>query len=251
MLTFDGHCPHCGSDKGFNTFGMSYYIIGDRDYGNFPLDEKEKRLKAAKETMDLPFDRRHDDLYMQTSFSLAGECRKCHKPIVATCSSLQKDANRIQAIINSEKETMPFPGMVESIHPQPTPPYSHPSLPDKVNETFVALQDMITEKKPAHMIITGCRAVLEASVRTLGGGKEGDTLHTRIIDLFKKGAITESLKDWAIIVKNFGNDAAHEMKGTEAEAKELVNFTKIFLQFTFEMPAIIKSLQSKGGNSPS
>lgn len=244
MLTFDGQCPHCNSDKGFNAFGMSCYIIGDRDYGKFPLTEMEKRLKDAREYLGRE-NSEQDDLSAQASFSLAGECRKCHMPIVATCSALRKDAMQLYGCIASSKKTMPFIGVVEAVYPAPTPPYSHTSLPDKVQESFIALQKMLMEKKPAHLIIMGCRIVLEASVRELGGGKDGDTLHRRIISLFEQGIITASLRDWANVIKNFGNGAAHKMLGTEEEARELVDFTKIFLQFTFELPATIKAMQSQ------
>lgn len=247
MFTFDGHCPHCDSDKGFNAFGMSYYIIGDRDYEKFPLDELQKKMKQAKETIDLPLDKTHDDLFVQTEFSLAGECRKCHKPVVATCSALLADAKKLHTCVADSEETMTFPGTVDAIYPQPVPPYCHPALPEKVNETFIDLQKMIRENKQPHMIIMGCRAVLEVAVRQLEDEEtkqKNITLHQRILDLFQKGIITVSLKDWAIKIKEYGNGAAHEMKGTPEEAKELVEFTKIFLLFTFEMPATIEALRS-------
>lgn len=247
MITFDGTCPHCGSDKGFNAFGMSLYVIGDRDYEKHPLTESEKKLKLAKECMDegagLPAYVHNNDLYIEADFSLAGECRKCHKPIVATASALRQKTKELYPCVYRDKETMPFPGEIIAIYPQPTPPYSHPSFPEKVNETFIALQDMIRENKPAHMIITGCRQVLEASVREIDIKGVG-TLHQRIKKIYDDGLITRSLFDWAMIIKDFGNGAAHEMLGTPEEAKELVEFTKIFLQYTFEMPAMINALKS-------
>lgn len=243
MVTFDGQCPHCGSDKGFNAFGMSLYVIGDRDYEKLPLNELEKKLKYASDYLGVPTSKEHNDIYKQANFSLAGECRKCHKPIVATCSATRTEALQIYGRINSCKETMSFTGAVESVYPAPTPPYTHPSLPEIVQRAFVDLQKMIVEKKHPPFIIMGCRQVLEASARALGAGKDGDSLHRRILELYEQGLITASLRDWAMIIKTHGNDAAHEMIGTEEQAKELVSFTKVFLQFAFEMPATIKSLQ--------
>ena len=245
MITFDGQCPHCGSDKGFNAFGMSLYIIGDRDYEKLPLNAEEKSLKSVIDDYGHPIRDAHSELFSQADFSLAGECRKCHKPIVATCCATRKEALQIYGKINSCKETMSFAGAVESVYPAPTPPYTHPSLPEIVQRAFVDLQKMIVEKKHPPFIIMGCRQVLEASVRALGAGQDGDSLHRRILALYEQGVITASLRDWAMIIKTHGNDAAHEMKGTEEQAKELVNFTKVFLQFAFEMPATIKSLRAE------
>lgn len=241
MLTFDGHCPHCGSDKGFNAFGASCYIIGDRDYEVFPLKEDEKLLLMAHKMTNGTVG---SDANIQAAFSLAGECRRCHKPVVATCHTLCPHLKDCLACLQEEKRTISFEGVVDAIHPQPVPPYAHPSLPEKVREAFVALQKMLVEEKPPYFIITGCRMVLEAAVRELGGGNEGDTLYARVNDLFKKGVITATLKDWAGIIRRFGNEAAHEMRGTTEEAREFVDFTKVFLQFTFELPATIRALKS-------
>lgn len=241
MLTFDGHCPHCHSDKGFNAFGISCYIIGDRDYEAFPLTDQEVILNDAYE---LTGGSVANNVTTQAVFSLAGECRKCHQPIVATCHALRSHFKEYCECLNEEKRTMCFEGRVDAIHPQPVPPYAHHSLPDNVREAFIDLQKMLTENKQPHFIITGCRTVLEAAVRELGGGQEGDKLYARIDDLFAKGVITATLKDWASIIRKSGNGAAHEMRGTPEEAREFVDFTKIFLQFTFELPATIRALKS-------
>lgn len=54
MFSFDGICPHCGSEKGFNAFGVSAYVISDRDYEQFPLTPTEQRIQEAREGMNLP-----------------------------------------------------------------------------------------------------------------------------------------------------------------------------------------------------
>ena len=78
MFSFDGICPHCGSEKGFNAFGVSAYVISDRDYEQFPLTPTEQRIQEAREGMNLPTMRPLKD--QQLTFTLAGECRRCTCP---------------------------------------------------------------------------------------------------------------------------------------------------------------------------
>ncbi len=243
MFSFDGICPHCGSEKGFNAFGVSAYVISDRDYEQFPLTPMEQRIQEAREGMNLPAMRTLKD--QQLTFTLAGECRRCHMPVLATCIALGKDFLEIcQCISKARRATYCEPRII-AFHPAPVPPYAHPSLPEDVRHAFIDLQSMLREKKMPHFILTGCRAVLEAAVRHLGGGKDGDALYARIADLFDKGIITASLKDWASVVRRYGNAAAHEMKGSPEEAREMVDFTRVFLQFTFELPSTIEKIRSR------
>ena len=43
-----------------------------------------------------------------------------------------------------------------------------------------------------------------------------------------QGIITETIKDWAHIIRDNGNDAVHELNGKREDAEDLLNFTKIF-----------------------
>ena len=224
MFIFQGTCPHCHSDRGFVAFGMSTYILGDYDYSK-TLAIDRTILEKRRENNPL------------VSFSLAGSCLSCKKPVVATCSASQKTLEEIRPCIDSVERESRRQVTVEHIFPSPVRHYSHPSLPEKVNHAFVDLQKMLDEKKQPYFIIFGCRSVLEAAVRQLGG--EGKSLYDRIDDLYKKGVITASLKEWASIIRRAGNEAAHDMEGSPDEAGELVAFTRIFLQFTFELPDII------------
>ena len=229
MFTFEGKCPHCCSDRGFVAFGMSDYLIGDYDYQNVPPHDR-RILEQRRENNPL------------TLFSLAGNCLTCKTPVVATCRGSMNARNEIQRCIGSFDISTRHKVAVENIFPKPIAHYSHASLPKEVNESFIDLQAMVQEGKRPHFIIMGCRAVLEAAVRTLGG--EGKSLWERVDDLFRKGVITVSLKEWATIIRQTGNDAAHEMKGTTQEAGELVQFTRVFLQFTFELPDTIAKIRS-------
>lgn len=230
MFEFEGHCPHCYSDRGFHAFGASAYTIGEYDYSKNSPQEKEILKERRK---DNPL----------SLFSLAGTCIACNGPVVASCRASLNIRSEIEECIRRNEKRTNHTVTVDKIFPAPTPPYEHPAIPAKARETFVALQEMLRERKPAHLIINGCRAVLEASARALGG--EGKFLSLRIDNLYKKGGITNTLAEWAHQIRLDGNEAVHEMEGTDEEAREIVNFTKIFLQYVFELPDTIQKAREK------
>jgi hypothetical protein len=85
------------------------------------------------------------------------------------------------------------------------------------------------------------RKVLEVAVKALGQPGKG-TLYVRIEELHKQGKVTNDLKDWAHIIRDEGNVAAHEEKPVAPEfAEELLSFTELFLMYTFTMPGMIKA----------
>lgn len=230
MFEFQGRCPYCSSDRGFFAFGVSAYTVGEYDYSKNSPQEKAILQERRK---DNPL----------TEFSLAGTCIACKSPIVALCRASLTTRSEIESCIGHREKGTNRTVTVDKIFPAPTPPYEHPAIPDKARETFVALQEMLRERKPAHLIINGCRAVLEASARALGS--EGRTLSFRIDDLHKKGEITKTLAEWAHKIRLDGNEAVHEMGGSDEEAREIVNFTRIFLQYVFELPDTIQKARKK------
>lgn len=232
MFYFDGTCPHCMSDRGFTCFGCSEYVIKDYDYSTTPVSDR--RILEEKRKGNL-----------LTQFSLAGLCQNCHQPVVAVCTASQRQLEAIRPCIGQTDRTTQTRVQIQAIFPQPTPLYSHPSLPEDLSKAFKDVQDMAREGITPAFIIGGCRAVLENALSKLGGA--GDSLYAQIQDLRQKGLITATLEDWASIIRKTGNRALHEMKGTPEEAVELVNFTKVFLQFTFELPAEIARLKGQQG----
>lgn len=225
MVTFRAQCPHCNAKDNIFCFGFSNYII-------------ETNASSGDTGQDRKFVRVNGKQVELIRFSLAGVCQDCKQPILATCRASMAQFEELKKCCKTDMDTRIKVEVLE-VFPQPIPPYSHAALPEEVNKAFVDLQLMIQEKKRPHFIITGCRTVLERAVFELGG--EGDTLARRVENLFEKGIITSSLQDWASIIRRHGNEAAHEMIGTAEEATELVNFTKVFLQFTFELPATIEA----------
>lgn len=83
------------------------------------------------------------------------------------------------------------------------------------------------------------RKVLEVAVKTLHPEGSG-TLYNRIEKLHELGMITDDLKDWAHIIRDNGNEAAHEEVPVNPEfASELLSFTELFLMYSFTMPGMV------------
>jgi hypothetical protein len=88
------------------------------------------------------------------------------------------------------------------------------------------------------------RKCLEASVKVLDPTATGN-LYSRIENLHNRGLITESLKDWAHIVRESGNGAAHEeLPVSEEYATELLSFSEMLLMYIFTLPGMIYAKKS-------
>jgi len=67
-----------------------------------------------------------------------------------------------------------------------------------------------------------------------------DTFYQRIEALRAEGTITPAMADWAHIVRADGNDSVHSEDSTTQEAaKELTDFTEMFLMYAFTLPAMV------------
>ncbi|GAB7026398.1 DUF4145 domain-containing protein [Geotalea toluenoxydans] len=89
------------------------------------------------------------------------------------------------------------------------------------------------------------RKVLEVAVKALNSEGSGN-LYKRIEQLHEMGKVTDDLKEWAHIIRDNGNDAAHEEEPVSKEfADELLSFTELFLMYTFTMPGMVKAKKGK------
>jgi hypothetical protein len=88
------------------------------------------------------------------------------------------------------------------------------------------------------VILSTSRTILDLTTKKLKG--DGKTIFDRIKDLRSQGVITEPIAEWAHRLRQFGNDATHDGKGTREQAAELVAFIRFFLRATYELSAEIK-----------
>lgn len=89
------------------------------------------------------------------------------------------------------------------------------------------------------------RKTLEVAVKKLHPEGTGN-LYNRIEKLHDLGIITSELKNWAHVIRDDGNEAAHEEDPVTPEfADELLSFTELFLMYSFTMPGMIESKKGK------
>ena len=223
MLFIEGHCPHCNEKRGFNLFSASQYRL-QRGVSLIQKQATRGQAKPAK-------------------FYACGVCIHCNNPILVDIEIPDIFLFEMQECIGHHDKTyLGDPPQIQRIYPEPTPPYSHPSLPDTVNQDLIDLQNMLKQNIAPHLVMTGCRTILESVVKELGG--EGKRLIDQIKDLKAKAIVNGVLEDWALHIRLEGNSAVHERSGTHEEAQELMEFTKLFLQYTFEFPSRITALRT-------
>lgn len=226
MLHLSGNCPHCGSGNGFEIFGISPYIFME----NHGRHEEREPVR----------------------YSVAGRCLKCEKPVAATCESLveqYKIAAQDQA--GPDMRTMQESLVVE-FFPKPAEEYAHSAIPDDIRKNFAYAQKMIQDRDcPSHMVISACHGVLEKALRQLGAD-EGKGVREQIGDLLENGHITAPLNDWARMIVKEKEDSLAQIKVSYEDAEEMLAFTRMFLQSTFEVPILIegnrrrRALREKG-----
>ncbi|EGU56582.1 hypothetical protein VINI7043_17059 [Vibrio nigripulchritudo ATCC 27043] len=85
------------------------------------------------------------------------------------------------------------------------------------------------------------RKTLEVATKELSPDHKDLTLYKRIEKLYEEHTVTKVLKEWAHIIREEGNGAAHEEEPiSENESEELTSFTTMFLNYTFTMPEMIE-----------
>ena len=89
-----------------------------------------------------------------------------------------------------------------------------------------------------------CRRAVQSSVIELGA-RDGKLIE-QIDELFKKGKITEALKEFAHEVRLTGNDGAHPGKDglsdvSPKDASDIIEFTREYLHHVYVMPAKLRA----------
>ena len=90
------------------------------------------------------------------------------------------------------------------------------------------------------------RRVLDRATKRLASSQEGKKLYHRIEWLANEHKITPELKDLAHFIRDDGNDASHEDEEfTEASARRMKDFTRLFLMYTFTLPQLVEDARRK------
>lgn len=141
-----------------------------------------------------------------------------------------------------------FPSFdVITTYPQAKTYVAHQSWPEKIKKAFVEIQELADERRSPALIVTQCRAILDVATKELGA--EGRNIYDRINNLLEKQILTVGVAEWAHALRNLGADAVHDLDGgDENQARELVEFIRLMLHVTFELPAEIAA--KKAANTP-
>jgi len=114
------------------------------------------------------------------------------------------------------------------------------------NDFNEALRCQFIEAFKATVVM--CGRAIQTSALALGA--QGNRLVDQIDDLFKKGKITEALKDFAHEVRLVRNDGAHPDKDgladvTDQDAAAIIEFTREYLHHVYVMPAKLEARRGK------
>lgn len=175
-------------------------------------------------------------------------CPLCHRPSFFLFNTKEKYLKNIRESLGTSDSLFGGGSLIEVFEalPQPAKPEIDPHWPAEIHEYFRDAQALLAEGRSPAIIITTCRSVLEMSVRRLGAS--GRDLRGRIDHLREMGQITQGIAEWAHATRLAGNEAVHELGGTAAEAKELVEFVRQFLDVAFTLPATIAARKAETAN---
>ncbi len=230
MFTIDLSCPNCRNNRGMRAWAM----------GEFEIISPEKITPPHLRNLVRPEMLDPDAIIKATCCCT---CTLCHQPVMVSIAMARKMFDKAKACVNSDEGYRgPAPEVLQ-IWPAPVKPYTHPSFPAKLNDLFIDFQDIFAEGKDPAIVVGGCRNVLEFAVNDQKA--KGSNLCRKICDLQAKGVISELLAEWAHYVRLEGNEAIHEIKATSEEAEEMIDFTKIFLQYLYELPSRIKEARQR------
>jgi len=180
--------------------------------------------------------KKHDSQVFLTSF----RCNGCHGGyFVEFESSYGASPHDYMGDVDSDrnfKAIREYPRKVESNIPEYLPSNIH-------NFYSQAVSSLRGENFDSSAMMS--RKVLEVSVKNIHPESTG-SLYRRIEALEAEGLITNSLKEWAHIIREDGNESAHEEEPvTRKFAEELLSFTELFLLYVFTMPGMVNERMPK------
>lgn len=139
---------------------------------------------------------------------------------------------------------------IHKVFPERRPIEAPEHTPDHVARPFIQALDNL---RRSNWDAAGamCRKALDVATKQIaaGQGVHAAVLKQRIDKLAAAHLIPPSLREWAHIIRDDGNDAAHdEDPFTESEASELVAFTELFLQYVFSLPGMLEERRERYAN---
>lgn len=179
--------------------------------------------------------------------SIVFACRTCDKSMIIDISlnkygiDLMTSVGSFVASINGKSILFNGneAGNVKDIYPTPQTPRVPEYLSDIVSKNMREAKELFAANYFNQSGMTSRRTIDLATKELLP--EHAGMLNSRIKQLLGKGVITQQLFDWADIIKLGGNSANHDYDDfTEHEAKQLLDFTEMFLMYVFTLPKMVE-----------
>jgi hypothetical protein len=174
------------------------------------------------------------------------QCQKCERGVVVEFSG---NMNGFDLWFRSQ---VPFSQCgIEVTGMWPEAQYTRAPLhtPDNIARFYVQGVESLAR---GHCDAAGMtfRKALDISVSALNPtANKRDNLKKRINTIPVESGVTPAMKEWAHIIRDDGNDAAHEEEPyTKDEATGLEAFTKLFLTYAFTLPGMVR--ERRGETDP-
>jgi hypothetical protein len=172
-------------------------------------------------------------------------CNECRGPVMVQFECPRESLGAVRLSSGSfEWRYIGAPPKIIGTYPQLAEPDNSPHYPEKLRAVFVELQEDIKAKRTAPRIVVGCRSVMEVALRQLGYTDKDGNLLARIDKARADGLLTEGMREWAHKVRLDGNEATHELEASAEDARQLMDFIRLFLEVVFVLPERIKKAAS-------
>lgn len=215
MITFSYDCPYC------KTRSVAFTVTGFKKYA----------------------------LSNGVHSSLMANCNRCKYGVITNFFLTRADTARLlESSSIAELSTRDLSEILDvsslKFSPSPEPLDIPEHLPEDVEaelknaEQLFALNGMENNfTKPAG---NAYRTALEKALCHLADNPNRARLDKRIEKLFDDGKLTKDLKNFALHIRSLSAEASHAYNDfTLDELEELRLFIKLFLQYTFTLPAMI------------
>ena len=177
------------------------------------------------------------------------QCAHCNRPVLVVFRTHRRYLTNIIRNLGESEGLFGGEGLIAITGIWPPQPQADqdPHWPEEASRHFKDAQNMMTGGISPSTVIGVCRTVLDLLTKKLGASS--GTLYDRIGALKASGKITEPIAAWAHSLRLDGNAAVHEGIGDQADAREYIEFLRVFMNVTFTLPARIDEKRALKGKS--
>ncbi|MBX3519072.1 MAG: DUF4145 domain-containing protein [Xanthobacteraceae bacterium] len=167
-------------------------------------------------------------------------CPKCHLPSAALVFKAKQQGSGIAHITGNSGDVTNMGFEVVSFWPDPPKPNVPELLPPDVARIYLQAERNFTIDGNEEASGTMYRKALDIGLKKIDGTLTG-TLYARIKALAAAGKLTTDIAAWADIIRDDGNDAAHEEAPiSRDDLAQLRNLSEMVLRYLFSLPNAVK-----------